>query len=522
MARDDLNQIEEIAYRNRPPLLEDASIRGPTRTPIRDAMLTLEERDAIEADFRWYRYSKCALPWLLFCLFMGIGLFCLTAWQQVGGIKELNANPVNTRGRQGIPFTLVTIAESDSDIETGIPKHLRNVRIAEVFFAFFGIIFCFWTLFSKPRPKPRTACNYIWVILLLVAFVLAAIAFGWGIDRLDDVKHCEWNWQNTFSKCFNRKWKGVVAVTLDAAVAVGCLFSAILLALYTASGDWRLQRMGWRERERDAETEIAKQKDPVHLAMHNIRNVRITLLSIVLCLTLAVTIIAAVWIVIIHEDRNREFYTQTWGSSVRGKNMNLQSGWPDRNTRLRYAASAITVLTILINLIPFTHRLIAYAFAFFYFVASVLCFVTFGFDVHEMQEADDYFSCPQGLRCVKSPFIGTAIVEFLLGLALFFYVFYEFCLKCCPFAASKHSKRHYAVHELKKHDQKMDSLRPVRCEITGRVMTAKEYVYRWRFIAGTQQAAEYVPMYPEQPLYAAEDYAPEPMVAAAAAAPYGM
>jgi len=131
--------------------------------------------------------------------------------------------------------------------------------------------------------------------------------------------------------------------------------------------------------------------------------------------------------------------------------------------------------------------------------------------------ADDV-PCPVGYKCVKSPYIATAILEFILGVALLLYVLYEFCCKCCPFAASKHSKRHYAPHELRKHDSQLDSLRPVRCEITGRVMTAKEYVYRWRFIAGTQQAAEYVPLYPEQPLYAAEGYAPDPRLAAAATA----
>jgi heme A synthase len=344
------------------------------------------------------------------------------------------------------------------------------------------------------------------------------------------VKRCPKNFLFTFEKCEPKVWKATIQLVLDILLAMGCFFSAILLIIYTLAGDWRLQRQGWRERERDAEQERPKQKDARHLALHNIRNVRVTFLTIVLLFTLAAAIVDAVFIVYLHEDRYRVaindnlFPTAVVGGGAnfaRGDPLNVQPGWSARNTRLRWALSILVILTVLINLIPFTHRLLAYIFAFFYFSAAVMAFVSFAFDIHELKNADKFMGdyCRRNdLKCVKSAYIATAIMEFFLGLALLFYVFYEICFKCCPFAKSTHSKRAYALHEKKKHDRALDSLRPVRCEITGRVMTAKEYVYRWRFIAGTAQDVDYVPLYPRVPLYAAEGYVPEQYVGAAAGA----
>jgi len=301
------------------------------------------------------------------------------------------------------------------------------------------------------------------------------------------------------------------------------------LAWYSVTGDWRLQRIGWRERERDAETEAATQKDPAHLSMHYIRPVRMTFLFIILFWTFAAALCDAVFIIYIHEDRDKLYpeslteYNINGIPQLRGQDLDLRLGWASRNTRLRYALSIIAMITVLLNLIPFTHRLLAYIFTFFYFSSCVMCFVSFGLDVSQLRKADKWVGKPYctktaNIKCVKSPYIATCIMEFFLGLALFFYIVYEICAKCC--SHSKHSQRSYAPHEVKKHDLALDSLRPVRCEITGRVLTAKEYVYRWRFIAGTAAAADYVPMYPEQPLYAAEGYVPGAELAAAAGIPF--
>lgn len=248
-----------------------------------------------------------------------------------------------------------------------------------------------------------------------------------------------------------------------------------------------------------------------------------TFLTFILIWTLAAVICDAIFIIYVHEDRDKLYFEDSFNGLDRGQDLDHRLGWATRNTRLRYAASILAILTVLLNLIPFTHRLLAYIFAFLYFTSCVMCFVSFGLDISQLRKADKYIGKPfctklNNLKCVKSPYIATVIMEFLLGLALFIYIVYEICLKCC--VHSRHSQRSYALHEKSKHDLALDSLRPVRCEITGRVLTAKEYVYRWRFIAGTAAAADYVPMYPEQPLYAAEGYVPDPVLAAAAGVPY--
>jgi len=479
-------------------------------------MLTLEERDAIEADFRWYRYSKVALPFLLVILVLAIVVFCLTAWWQVGSIKGLRGNPVFNGGVEGVPLIIVTAAETQAGEEAGLPKSLRNLRIAEVFIGFFGALWALWTLLAKPRPKARMVCNYLWVLMILAAAVLGWIGFAWGIARIDDVEHCAWDQEFTYERCERRDYKAIVALTADAGVGFFGVLTAVFLAMYTASGDWRINRAGWRERERDAETEVAKQRDPEHLSKQHIRNVRITFLGILLLLFTISIIIVAIFIVYIHEDRPVWPIRALYNNEFTGRDLTQQRGWPARNTRLRYAATVITILTVLVNLIPFTHRLVAYVFAFLYFVAAIIFLIVFGFDVHEMHQSGK-IPCPEEFRCRHDPFITVTVLEFILAIVMLVYVLYEYLLKCCGFARSRHSKRHYALHEKRKHDANLDSLRPVRDEITGRVMTAKEYVYRWRFIAGTEQANQYVPLYTEQPLFAAEGYIPAADVVAAAA-----
>jgi hypothetical protein len=346
------------------------------------------------------------------------------------------------------------------------------------------------------------ALMYFLSLFLLATCVLAWIGFGWGLRRIEDAVQCPWDYTRTHEKCLERKGIATIAVVADGTVGITSLVSFLLLIYYTSTGDWRLQRTGWRERERDAETERLKQRDPAHLAQHNIRNVRITVLTFFLIFCLASLIWLLIFLVILHKDHEPGRRLEAFATGSRGEAVNLQSGWPSRSTRMRYAFTTIVILGVLINLIPFTHRVIAYLFGFVYFGAGILGLVVFGFDVHELHEADD-LGCPVGFRCVKGAFIATVVLEFILAIALIFYVLYEIFGKC--FCHSKWSRRTYAAHELRKHDRALDSLRPVRCEVTGRVMTAKEYVYRWRFIGGTPAEADYVPPV-VQPLFTAPGY----------------
>jgi len=181
-----------------------------------------------------------------------------------------------------------------------------------------------------------------------------------------------------------------------------------------------------------------------------------------------------------------------------------ESGWSTRNTRLRYAMSASGILLVLINLIPWRSRVIAWLFAFGYFVLGVFCFVIFALDVHEMRHSRDV-GCPDlpylnlvsdstggidqaalfssrnlHLNCNNESFVTTAVFEFILGCAIIIYLLNEYILRW----KSVHSQRKYPWFQMHKQETKLDSRRPVRCELTSHVMTAKEYYYKHRFLAG--------------------------------------
>lgn len=511
-----MDPVEEVAYRNRPPLLEDVSIQGPLRIPIKDAMQTLEEREAIEADFRWYRWSKFAAPWLFFCLLLCTAIFCLTAWMQVGSIRTYIANTVyNDRGPWGVPRHIVKRSTTQSADEAGQPKALRNLRIAGVFFGFFGVIFVFLTLFVKPRPRIRMTLNMIWALLLAACFVMEAIAFAVGLDKFRRAERCPWNRDQTHEKCTRRTGVATITVALDAGVFTGALTSTILLIWYNWTGDWKLLRTGWRERERDAETEVVRQMEGADKFLRKVRPVRIAVLSLALIYTLCCVIVLTVFIVLLHMDYQHYYSLQKYRGGYRGKDLNEQPGWSARNSRLRYGFTIMGFCAVVLNYIPFTHRAVAYLFAFIYVTVSVLAFVAFGIDVHEMQRAHD-MQCPIDSHCRDDIFVATAILDFFAGLAFMFYVLYEYIAK--GITTSRWSGRNYCPHEIYKHDTKLDSMRPVRCELTGHVMTAKEYVYRYRFIAGTgyydtvpsgiETPAVYTPSAPYTPAIMQTPYPP--------------
>lgn len=499
-----MDPVEEVAYRNRPPLLEDVSIQGPLRIPIADAMQTLEEREAIEADFRWYRWSKFAAPWLFFCLLLVSAIFCLTAWQEVGSMRTFVAHTVKSTQRPwGVPRHIVKATETSSSYEGGMPKTLRNLRIAGVFAGFFGVFFVFLTLCVKPRPRIRMTLNYFWALLLFACFVMEAIAFAIGISQFKNAVRCPWNQLRTHEKCIARKGVATIAIALDAGVFTGAFTSVVLLLWYNFTGDWKLLRTGWRERERDAETELVRRTEGADKFLRKVRPVRVMMLSIALIFTLCSVIVLTIFIVLLHMDHQQWFGLQAYRGSYRGKDLNEQPGWSARNSRLRYGFTIMGFSAIVLNYIPFTHRAVAYLFGAIYVIISVLAFVAFGLDVSEMQRAHDML-CPLDSRCRDDIFVATAILDFFAGLAFMFYVLYEHGSKLLT--TSRWSGRSYCPHEIYKHDTKLDSMRPVRCELTGHVMTAKEYVYRYRFIAGTGTYYEDVPLAPTSMAYAPEAY----------------
>lgn len=159
-------------------------------------------------------------------------------------------------------------------------------------------------------------------------------------------------------------------------------------------------------------------------------------------------------------------------------------GWPTQNTRLRYSASAIGILTIILNFMPFRSKAVALLFAVLYVTCAALCMTAFGFDIHALRRVGSS-PCPRApdgtqLACVKSMYIATTVFEFLCTLALLFYIVYEYVIKQRQAQKCQHCQRNFGIFELPVHVEDECSRRPVRCAICSKTMLAKEFVYKHR------------------------------------------
>eukprot|EP00993_Chasmostoma_nieuportense_P007689 NODE_952_length_1746_cov_226.175417_g892_i0.p1 GENE.NODE_952_length_1746_cov_226.175417_g892_i0~~NODE_952_length_1746_cov_226.175417_g892_i0.p1 ORF type:complete len:529 (+),score=93.77 NODE_952_length_1746_cov_226.175417_g892_i0:58-1644(+) len=493
---------EEVGYKIRPPLLEDVSIEGPLRTPIPHSLDTLEQRERIEEDYNWWRYSPIAFPTLVLILLLLVALFALTAFQQVGDIRSL---------RSGIPTYFQLHEVSSSSDEAGIPKVVRSLRISACSIAIFAVVFAFLVLLAKPRPKLRKLLIWLTVFLLFVAMVVAWVAFGIGEDDPPDSVRCPEMVAFTNEKCDSTLGIARAANVLDFLLAASALTALITLAYTNAKGDFKLNRTGWRQQERDAEQEKPK-KSKFGTKPHHGRRTRVLFTSAALIITLLFAIALIAFVIVLHQNhevvnlRNMRGRTdETFDSN--STNSFYEAGWSARNTRLRYGFTGIGILAVLLNLFPFRSRVVAYLFAFFYFVVAVLAIVCFALDVDELKDARDIFpgceinrfrslpgdslfgvenlSSRSELNCVNGQYVATAVLELIVAIICLIYLLNEFVVRY----RSIHSGRKYPWYQIRKVEQELDSRRPVRCEITSEVMTAAEYYYRHRFLTENEMMA---------------------------------
>eukprot|EP00996_Jenningsia_fusiforme_P001246 NODE_213_length_2724_cov_974.089720_g195_i0.p2 GENE.NODE_213_length_2724_cov_974.089720_g195_i0~~NODE_213_length_2724_cov_974.089720_g195_i0.p2 ORF type:complete len:343 (-),score=79.66 NODE_213_length_2724_cov_974.089720_g195_i0:243-1271(-) len=308
----------------------------------------------------------------------------------------------------------------------------------------------------------------------------------------------------TFEKCEQREGVAVAANALDLGLGLVGVTAFVALVTTIITGDFKLKRVGWRQQERDMETEpIRRNKHDVKA--QNVRPVRLALTSLLLLLTLLLAIALVVFIVVLHQDHDTVTLRSARGRTNRSFDVASsepweEAGWSARNTRLRYAFSGAAILAILLNLVPWRSRVLAYFFAFVYFAVMVLAVVAFALDVDELRDARDEFRCEttggiwlwqtpadalsdvalpnRELNCINSPYVATAILELIAAFAVLLYLVNEYVIRY----KSVHSGRKYPWFQIRKVEQELDSRRPVRCEITSEVMTAAEYYYRHRFL----------------------------------------
>lgn len=346
--------------------------------------------------------------------------------------------------------------------------------------------------------------------ILFASMVCSWVAFGIGENKGRVSSRCPEMRYFTNEKCVNREGTGTVATILDFTIAISEISAIVILIYTTATGDFKFNRTGWREQERDAETEKPSNS---MVKPHKVRQTRVllTLFSLILVLLLCIT--QLVFVVVIHQDHDIINPRSARGRGNRTFDAYStlpfeEPGWSIRNTRLRYSYSAIAILTILANLLPWRSRIIAYIFAFIYFCVFVLSIVCFAFDVHELRRARNDYKCfgpwlspsPRdtladpvvalpdlSVNCINGPYVCAAIFDFFAACAILIYITLEYLIRY----KSIHSGRKYPFFAIRKIEQDLDSRRPVRCEITNEVMTAAHYYYRHRFLSEPEMLAGY-------------------------------
>eukprot|EP01001_Neometanema_parovale_P001725 NODE_1203_length_1836_cov_524.833625_g1141_i0.p1 GENE.NODE_1203_length_1836_cov_524.833625_g1141_i0~~NODE_1203_length_1836_cov_524.833625_g1141_i0.p1 ORF type:complete len:548 (+),score=179.88 NODE_1203_length_1836_cov_524.833625_g1141_i0:55-1644(+) len=501
--------VEEVGYKNRPPLLEEVSVEGPFRTPIPHALDTLEQRERIEEDYNWFRYSKFALPWLLVLLALFATLFTLTAFEQVGDLHGLrDGYPAYYQLQQTAAQNKIMEGSHDRT-EGGMKKVIRNLRIACVWHAFVGAFLALVVLLSKPRPPTRKMLHFLCAFLLFVAFALAIAALVIAETWTKRAVRCPEMFALTNERCDNRQATAMISLILDFVLLAFCFTGCIALAYATAGGHFKLNRRGWRQQERDSETE-APPKNPLNIKAHHVRRTWVQIVVFALVCILLLAIMQAVLIVILHQN-----HTTVTLRGHRGRSTRFfrsfddapfeAAGWSARNTRLRYAVSSTGIITVLLNLLPWRSRVVAYLFAFVYLLLCIGSFVIFALDASEIREGRDGVNCPthwmSGLpqdlpdyavlsaatvNCINSPYIATIIMDMFAAVAALFYLLNEFLIRY----KSVHSQRKYPWFQIRKIETELDSRRPVRCEVTSEVMTAAEYYYRHRFLTEAEMLAQ--------------------------------
>jgi len=363
-----------------------------------------------EDDYRYFRLSKFGIPLLILILAIFVTVICLTAWQSRSDIRQL---------RPGVPRDVEANADSTDD-EGGVPLFKRALRFAITFLGIFLVLIALAVFVIPLSPVARARINYVLAILLILSGILALITFAFDINSERDAEGCTRNRHYTVV-CKNREDMTTGLTLWDICMALFFFLSGCLILAYSRSGDWTRAR----------EKEMAVLGGPgvgvmPGLYPNGVSFVRKTLTLISLFLLLAFSILCLVFTIYIHELRTRE--------EIRDVNNRLPSdgrgglvtaGWPERNTKLRYATCSLIILTILFNFIPLNSRIIAYILGFLYICYAVMAFVCFAIDIDEIENAKKLI-CPDGFTCKYHPYSAIAAIEFIGAFLLIIFVLLEY------------------------------------------------------------------------------------------------
>eukprot|EP00995_Heteronema_vittatum_P001276 NODE_117_length_1889_cov_449.499457_g81_i0.p1 GENE.NODE_117_length_1889_cov_449.499457_g81_i0~~NODE_117_length_1889_cov_449.499457_g81_i0.p1 ORF type:complete len:573 (-),score=255.07 NODE_117_length_1889_cov_449.499457_g81_i0:171-1847(-) len=447
---------DEVALRDAPPYLENAAIVGPTHSPVLDAMTTMEERERVEADYEWFRYSKFALAFLVFNLLLAVVLFCLTAWFAGSNLKYW---------RRGTP-RLVEDPSKVDDNENGVPKYNRNLRISAIVIGFFGLLGIGLTMYLKPAPGARKGLYFLFAFLgLFVAGCIAGVAGAMDISNTDSATWCRSRERGTVPierNCYSTSRLLTAVAIVDLAACFFLILTCVALCVAAAKSFAKPKR----------------EDDYNMIPKTGVSRSTREMLLILLFICFVLLVLMLVFTIVLHEGRDIKFADETF--FVRTFN-NDKPGWPIKNSRLRFAATTTVILVTLINLIPFRSRVFAYICAFIFFLCSALFLVCFALDVKAVDSARK-LTCPFGFTCKFAPFIVICFFDIFLAIMLLMYVIFEFVARLLM--ECRHCTRSYGVFEIKKHEAEVCSSRPVRCEVCSKRTEAKDFVYAHRFDCG--------------------------------------
>jgi len=271
--------------------------------------------------------------------------------------------------------------------------------------------------------------------------VIAWVAFGIALEHLHQAVTCPDNFLFTHAKCIPRAAYEIVDITLDASMGTFGALAAILLIL-NARYHWRLAPRTIEEEEIDRIREPVKERIPGYMVHKNVSFVRKWIVGLLLLAALIAAIGSVVFTIILSEDQNTELLRGPRGRADRSLSVNSifpyeHSGWPRINTSIRYAGTAVGILAVFFNFMPFRSKTIAIIFGFLYFVSASLLLICFGFDVHELRRGKR-FGCPlqfdgAALECFTNPFTTTCVIEFITVIALLLYIIVEYFINGCRF-----------------------------------------------------------------------------------------
>eukprot|EP01003_Olkasia_polycarbonata_P000209 NODE_103_length_1532_cov_249.159811_g76_i0.p1 GENE.NODE_103_length_1532_cov_249.159811_g76_i0~~NODE_103_length_1532_cov_249.159811_g76_i0.p1 ORF type:complete len:410 (-),score=102.66 NODE_103_length_1532_cov_249.159811_g76_i0:248-1477(-) len=385
------------------PPPQDMAVIPHTQSPIFDSMAAFEDHRRIEADYEWFRYSKFALPFLIFNLLVAVALLSLTFWQGNMTLKNI---------RPGIPRGFEVPLRAD-DNEAGIPKYNRNTRIAAIVFGFFGLLGVALTMYLKPKPKLRKLMYVFFAIIgLFVSGVIAAVAFGLDAGNVLDATRCREREQGTVLTVDPCEMYSKIATTTAVWDLFVCFFGIVTAIVLIVAA-----KQSASEPERLDEYEFHE-----GLPKRGVTKTTKEVLVILLILFFISLVLLTVFTILLHEARDQMFADEVY--KVRSY-WNPKPGWPVKNTRLRLGTAGAAVLAIVLNLIPFRSRIVAYCLAFVYFLLSVLCIMCFALDAKAIDTARE-LPCPDTWDCRYHPYFATTFLDILLGILLLLYVIAEF------------------------------------------------------------------------------------------------